>query len=667
MNRFRIAFSTPLVAALLVIGGAQLAIAGSGPRWSPEQLADFAAAVVTGRVSAVTTATDASGGIYTYVSIDVAEVLKGSVLGGQVVLKQAGGIVGELGLDVSGQASFNVGEEVLVFAEVRPRDSTLYTVALWQGKWVLEIDAASGQRVAVQQDDSIRNGPTEIARLDFAAMRDLLVLRAAQDVRAREFDAVPAETPAAGEESPFTLFSSPAKWRALPVRFDVQAGGQPLLPGGGLNELGNVIAQWNAQSIFKWNVGSLNGTVRPGNAPPTSLNWLMVEFNDPFGEIDDSGGTLAVAFSWFTNAVEETFNGVGFRRLIQSTIITNNSPAAQQFVTNNNCFNQVLLHEVGHALGLGHSAVSTAVMAPTVSFSQCSAAPRPLQPDDVAGVQFIYGVAGAGAPGQPVITGAGASGGVVTVQWASGPGGAPAGHRLEFFSGASLVAAVNAGPATTFQTAVPPGVQGTFSVRVTAGNAAGLSPPSAPFAFTIGGGAPGQPTVTSANASGGVLTVAWASGAGASPTAHRLEFFQGSALVAAVNTGPATTVGIPIPAGVQGAFSVRVIARNGAFVSPPSALFAFTIGTACTVPAAPVVSGGIANGTATVNWTAVPGAVAYFISAGNAPGGTQFVPPTRVGGTSVSARVPAGFQAFVRVIAVNACNQPGAPGDFLLQ
>lgn len=666
MKRFT--YSLPLLAALLLLGPAPAAVASSGPRWSPEQLTDFSAAIVTGRVAAVATATDASGGIYTYVTIDVTEVLKGSIPGTQIVLKQAGGIVGDLGLSVSGQATFSADEEVLVFAEVRPRDSTLYTTALWQGKWALEFDAASGTRVAVQQDESIRAGATEMARLDFGAMRDSIARRAAQDQRRFEFDAVPAAPGHSG--SPFVLFSSPAKWRTLPVRFDVQAGGQPGLAGGGLNQLANVVEQWNAPSAFSWSVGSLAGTVRCGNTPPATLatNFLMIEANDPCGEISDSGGTIAVAFSWYTTAIEETFNGVGFRRMVQVTVITNNSASAQQFVTNSNCYNQVMLHEVGHALGLGHSAVSTAVMAPTVAFSQCSAAPRPLQPDDIAGVQFIYGGAAGGAPGQPVITAAGAAGGVLTVQWTSGAGGAPTAHGLEFLSGATLVASVSAGPGTTFQTAVPPGVQGAFSVRVRAGNASGISPFSAPFGFSIGGGAPGQPTITGATASGGILTVSWASGAGASPTAHRLAFFQGATQVASVNASGATSIGIPIPAGTQGAFAVAVTAFNGAIASPASAPFNFTIGPACTVPTAPAVSGGVVGGTGTASWPAVAGATRYVVSAGASPGGTQYLAPTNVTGTSVSASgLPAGFQAWVRVVAVNACGQAGPPTDFLVR
>jgi Matrixin len=670
MRSFRVASITPIVAAALVLGLAQQATASSGPRWSEQQLTDFSAAVVRGRVSAIATAADASGGIYSYVSIDVSEVLKGSVPNGRVVLKQAGGIIGDIGLDVPGQAIFALGEEVLVFAEVRPRDATLYTTALWQGKWTIEIDAASGNRVAVQRDDSIRNGSTEMSRVELAVLLDTVRSRAGQG-SVETFNTVPDDTPSSSE-APFNVFSSPAKWRTLPTRFDVQAGGQPGLAGGGLNEIGNAAAQWNAPSNFDWQLGSLAGTVRCGGTQPTSTvtNFLMIEFNDPCAEISDAGGTLAVAFTWFTSAIEETFNGVGFRRIIQVTIVTNNSAAAQQFVTNANCFNQVLLHEMGHALGLGHSGVSTAVMAATVSFSQCSAGARPLQPDDIAGVQFIYGGTTGGAPGRPTVTSATAAGGVLTVQWASGAGGAPIGHRLDFFSGGVLVASITViSPATTFATPLPPGIQGTFAVTVTAGNSAGLSPASAPFAFTIGGGAPGQPTVTSATAAGGVLTVNWTSGAGAAPTAHRLDFFQGGAFLTSVPTGAATTVGIPLPAGVQGSFGVQVIALNGAIASPPSALFNFTIGPSCTPPTSPVVTGSIVNGTASIGWPAVPGATNYIVSAGTTQGGTQILGPTNLGtqtGASASG-LPAGFQAWIRVIAVNACAQQSAPTDFLLR
>ena len=168
---------------------------------------------------------------------------------------------------------------------------------------------------------------------------------------------------------------------------------------------------------------------------------------------------------------------------------------------------------------------------------------------------------------------------------------------------------------------------------------------------------------------GGLLTINWTSGAGAAPTGHRLDFSQGATPVANLTVGATTTVGIPVPAGVQGAVAVQVTALNGAIASPPSSPFHFTLGPSCTVPTAPVVSGGIVNGTANISWPAVAGATAYILSAGSSAGGTQFLAPTNIGPltTAGATGLPAGFRAFVRVIAVNACGQQSPPTDFLLQ
>jgi len=51
----------------------------------------------------------------------------------------------------------------------------------------------------------------------------------------------------------------------------------------------------------------------------------------------------------------------------------------------------VMTHEYGHAIGLGHSAVSSATMAPSGSPGQTSI--RSIEADDTAGVQCVYGLA----------------------------------------------------------------------------------------------------------------------------------------------------------------------------------------------------------------------------------------------------------------------------------
>ena len=60
------------------------------------------------------------------------------------------------------------------------------------------------------------------------------------------------------------------------------------------------------------------------------------------------------------------------------------------------CIQNIMVHEYGHALGLGHSSTTAATM--YFASSSGSTAQRSIHPDDISGVQFIYGVASASKP-----------------------------------------------------------------------------------------------------------------------------------------------------------------------------------------------------------------------------------------------------------------------------
>jgi hypothetical protein len=123
----------------------------SGIRVPIGTLVDGADLVVVGRVDGVAVGWDqAVSGIYTYVTVRVDRVLKGQVDQPYVVLKQLGGALPSEGMHVPDQAQFHEAEEVLLFLERRPRDGSLYTGALWQGKWNIVADPTG--TLAVQRD-----------------------------------------------------------------------------------------------------------------------------------------------------------------------------------------------------------------------------------------------------------------------------------------------------------------------------------------------------------------------------------------------------------------------------------------------------------------------------------------------------------------------------------
>ena len=70
----------------------------------------------------------------------------------------------------------------------------------------------------------------------------------------------------------------------------------------------------------------------------------------------------------------------------------------------------IMTHEYGHALGLGHSSTSGATMYPTGAPGQTSL--RSIEPDDVAGVQCVYGVA---SLTKPTIVATAPSGGTLVI------------------------------------------------------------------------------------------------------------------------------------------------------------------------------------------------------------------------------------------------------------
>ena len=339
------------------------------------------------------------GAIYTVSTLAVLEDFTG-VEGTEVEAWELGGTMGSETMFVGGAVTYEVGSTVLVCLE---RGRFGYrSVAMGFSRFDVEprstrdgsLDGRLTRRLA---DVSVLGGPaSRRADLSLAEFRNLATrLRGVTPRRNREAESAFGEP----EVTAGFGFLGPLRWRqadfGTPVTWYLNtAFPTPLLSGNGVGELQLALHAWTAPttaSIILQYGGTIN-IANPKDGVPNGVG--VVSFEDPFNEM--SGSTLAIG-GGFGGGATSTASGMTFGGFTRGYIIFQNAAALPESFRQSTDFARVMEHEIGHTIGLGHSDQASAIMYPSCCSGSTPFAPN-LGPDDLAGLQFIYPVAGGPPP-----------------------------------------------------------------------------------------------------------------------------------------------------------------------------------------------------------------------------------------------------------------------------
>jgi hypothetical protein len=184
--------------------------------------------------------------------------------------------------------------------------------------------------------------------------------------------------------SAYVLLSPRRTWDSDP-NYRVDSRGENTVADGdfGRTRTRNAIVSssaWNgagAGTVVNATVASVSG-FRLGDGIP------MLNFTDPTGAC--GGSCLAATFTgYFTQRSNGTW------RIYDADIVTANRDWATAGETCSGTefrLEGVMVHEVGHGLGLGHTNVSGATMFPSVS--ACNNGPATTESDDEAAIRDLY-------------------------------------------------------------------------------------------------------------------------------------------------------------------------------------------------------------------------------------------------------------------------------------
>jgi len=399
------------VGFLLVIGLNSAARATTAIVPRDDELVVESRAILTGRVTDVSTAIDSKSDlVYTYVRLQVNEVLKGKLTEQEIVLKELGGETSDHGTMIFGMPRFQTGEEVLVYLNTW-QDGALRVHQGFLGKFNVYRDSATGQMLVERQNEGEsvvilggsagKTNRTQLAQYT-GMVKDLLQANRKKILafESKNYSDVPllaepveyASRISRNEMTPLWAYfnpSNPSRWfeadNNQAVVFYVNPSGAPgfmQIP----EDVQSAMAAWsNAGGSIRVTYGGQTG----GCGATSADGYNTISFNNCdnyFVTSQGCSGLLAVSgIIRYMPSQTKTIGSTRYAKAVESNMAFN--PYALCNFTNRCQLQEVLTHEMGHALGLGHSTDPNATMSPYAHFDNRCAS---ITPDDVQGITTIY-------------------------------------------------------------------------------------------------------------------------------------------------------------------------------------------------------------------------------------------------------------------------------------
>jgi hypothetical protein len=400
-----------LVSVCLTLLSAQKSFASTAIQPSDLEMVISARAIVIGEVADISTGVQ-NDRVYSYIRLKVGEVLKGNHISSEIVLKQLGGEHGDLGTLIYGAPKFESGNKVLVYLDTW-QDGSFRVHQMFLGKFDITQDASTNRYlVSRDQGENVqvikRQGTTSTLVSELEAYKARIGnLYEANYLRAQRFEqeaygdtptlAEPPEYAGlrkSGQVSPMWVTINPPqppRWfepdSGQSISFYVNGDGAP-----SANVVGDVetaINAWADGTNLRFTFGGETSSCSAGQNG--SITVVFNNCDNSFSRTEGCSGILGIGgISKYIPSQSKSVNGMTFYKAIEGMVSIN--PNALCNILNHCDLQETLTHELGHALGLGHTSDELATMWPITHFdSRCGG----LLGDDIEGIRFMYGSGGA--------------------------------------------------------------------------------------------------------------------------------------------------------------------------------------------------------------------------------------------------------------------------------